>query len=238
MISAMPGHRIVAFAAVLATLTACSSSTNGSGSRSSATPSVPSSAPGSAVTSATSGATAGASSTAATSASSSPVQQAPSKPVRTATVHAATATYLIKVWTETTDTDCAAHAYGAPVINYLKAHRCSGVSRLLATTTVNGKAVGFAQSSLAFTGTAPQVYTTAEKFRALVETNGTGNINDLLREGRRLPSGPTGVPSPDAFSAEGQDAGVIIVDAWYLNGPTPDNDPALVKMAQDTFLQY
>jgi len=46
------------------------------------------------------------------------------------------------------------------------------------------------------------------------------------------------VPSPDAFSAVGQDAGVTIVDAWYLDEPTPDNDPALVKMAHDIFLQF
>ncbi len=157
--------------------------------------------------------------------------------MRTATVQAGSATYLIKIWTETTNADCAAHAYGTPVINYLKAHPCSGVTRLLATTTVNGKGVGFAQSSIGFKGTAPGVYTTAGNFRVLVTKEGTGNLNDLLREGRRLPSGPTAVPSPDAFSALGQDAGVTILDAWYLDQPTPDNDPALVKMAHDIFLQ-
>ena len=158
--------------------------------------------------------------------------------MRTATVHSGATTYDIKVWAQATDADCAAHAYGTPVIDYLTAHPCSGVTRLLATTVVNGKGVGFAQSSLGFKGGAPQVYQTAGDFRALVTRDGTGNINDLLREGRRLPSGPTAVPSPDAFSALGQDAGVAIVDAWYLDGPTPDNDPALVGMAHDIFLQF
>jgi hypothetical protein len=82
------------------------------------------------------------------------------------------------------------------------------------------------------------VYKTAGDFRTLVAADGTGNINDLLREGRRLPSGPSAVPTPDAFSVLGQDAGVAIVDAWYLDGPTPNNDPALVKMGHDIFLQY
>jgi len=153
-------------------------------------------------------------------------------------VHAGATTYLIEVWAETTDSECASHAYGAPVIAYLEAHACTGLTRVLASTTVNGKRVGFAQSSLGFTGTSPDVYKTAGDFVALVTKDGTGNINDLLRDGRRLPSGPTEVPTPDAFSALGQDAGVIIVDAWYLDVPTPNNDPPLVKMAHDIFLQY
>lgn len=145
---------------------------------------------------------------------------------------------MIKVWSETTDTACATHAYGAPVIAYLQTHACNGVTRLLATTTVNGKAVGFAQSRLGFPGTAGQPYKAASDFLRLVERDGTGNINDLLREGRRLPSGPISVPTPNAFTAVGQDAEVTIVEAWYLDGPTPVNDPPLVKMAHEIFLQY
>jgi hypothetical protein len=227
----MTSHRIVVAAAALAVLSGCATSTNGTGSRGNAptTPAPHSAAPRTASTPAPSTAT---SATASVS-----VVPAPSSPVRTATVPAGSTTYLVKIWTETTNADCAAHAYGAPVISYLQAHPCSGVTRLLATTTVNGKSVGFAQSAIGFKGTAPDVYTTAGRFRSLVTQEGTGNLNDLLREGRRLPSGPTAVPSPDAFSALGQDAGVTIVDAWYLDQPTPDNDPALVKMAHDIFLQ-
>ena len=240
MIGAMSGQRFVAVAAVLVALTACSSSRSGSGSGGKG-PSTTSSPPGSAAGGFTTSGTTGGPTSESSSAkapTSPAVQPAPSQPVRTATVHADTATYVIKVWAETTDTDCPGHAYGAPVITYLQAHPCSSVTRLLATTTVKGKAVGFAQSTIGFSGTAPQVYTTAGNFRTLVTQDGTGNINDLLREGRRLPSGPTSVPSPDAFSAVGQDAGVTIVDAWYLDEPTPDNDPALVKMAHDIFLQF
>lgn len=166
------------------------------------------------------------------------MQPAPSTPVRTASVHAGPTTYLIKVWAETADTECSSHAYGAPVIAYLTAHPCNSLLRLLATTTVNGRAVGLAQSGIGFTGAGPDVYKTAGDFMKLVTENGTGNINDLLREGRRLPSGPTAVPSPNAFSALGQDAGVVIDEAWYLDGATPENDPPLVKMAHDIFLQY
>ena len=74
--------------------------------------------------------------------------------------------------------------------------------------------------------------------RTLVDKDGTGSVDDLLREGYRLPTGPTSVPSPDAFRTMGQDSGVAIYDMWYLDGPTPNNDAALEQMAQDIYLAY
>ena len=64
-----------------------------------------------------------------------------------------------------------------------------------------------------------------------------GSLDDLLREGYRLPSGPSSVPSPDAFNVLGQDNGVTVWDVWYLDGPTPYNDRALIKASEDLFLQ-
>lgn len=147
-------------------------------------------------------------------------------------------TYVIKIWAETHVTDCAAHAYGAPVINFLRSHPCFSMRQVLATTTVDGRAVGFAERSIGFRGGVNNGYRAAGQFRQLVTRSGTGNLNDLMREGYRLPSGPSAVPFPNAFSALGQDNGVSVVEAWYLHGPTPDNDPPLVRMAQDTFLQF
>ena len=163
---------------------------------------------------------------------------APSQPVQTKTVHGPSGTnYVVKIWAETTQTNCAAHAYGAPVISFLRRHPCFDMRQLLATTTVDGKAVGFAQRTIGFRG-GNASYRTAGQFRDLVTRSGTGNLNDLMREGYRLPSGPSAVPFPNAFSALGQDNSVTVVEAWYLNGPTPDNDPHLVRMAQDLFLQF
>jgi hypothetical protein len=162
----------------------------------------------------------------------------PSQPVQTKTVHGPSGTnYVVKIWAETTVADCAAHAYGAPVIRFLRQHPCFSMRQLLATTTVDGKAVGFAQRTVGFRG-GNASYRTAGQFRDLVTQSGTGNLNDLMREGYRLPSGPSAVPFPNAFSALGQDNSVTVVEAWYLDGPTPDNDPHLVRMAQDIFLQF
>jgi hypothetical protein len=142
------------------------------------------------------------------------------------------------VWADRNVTDCAAHAYGGPVLKYLKKHPCFGLGQVLATTTVGGKAVGFAQRSIGFKEPRPGSYTATAGFHRLVQQDGTGNVNDLLREGYRLPGGPTSVPFPNAFSALGQDNDVTIIEAWYLKGKTPDNDPPLEKMARDIFLQY
>jgi hypothetical protein len=177
------------------------------------------------------------SSSAASSSTSANTHPVPSAPLRTVTARGSNGTtYVVKIWAENSTTDCAAHAYGA-VVNFLKHHPCYGLRQVLATTTVDGKEVGFAQRSIGFRGGERSSYRAAGQFRELVTRSGTGNVNDLMREGYRLPSGPTSVPFPNAFSALGQDNGVTVVEAWYVHGPTPDNDPPLVRMAQDIFLQ-
>jgi hypothetical protein len=170
--------------------------------------------------------------------SSAGIHPVPAQPLRQATVHAGGADYRIKVWAEVRTADCAAHAYGAPMIAFLRQHPCNGLTTLLATTTVGGRGVGFAQRSIGFRGAGDPGYRTAGEFRALVSRSGTGNVNDLLREGYRLPSGPSQVPFPNAFDAQSQDDGVTVVEAWYLHGTTPDNDPALERMERAIYLQF
>jgi hypothetical protein len=155
------------------------------------------------------------------------------------TAHGSNGTsYVIKIWADKKVTNCAAHAYGAAVVKFLRRHPCFDMRQVLATTTVDGRAVGFASRAIGFRGGMKKSYRAAGKFRNLVTRSGTGNLNDLMREGYRLPSGPSAVPFPNAFSALGQDNSVTVVEAWYLKGPTPDNDPPLVRMAEDIFLQY
>ena len=145
--------------------------------------------------------------------------------------------YLVKIWAQVENPTCYDHAYGQPIITFLTEHPCSGMTRILATTTVGGRPVGFAETATSFTGTTANPYIYSSKFTQLEEANNTGSINDLLREGYRLPSGPTAIPAHEAFEVLGQDNGVTIWDAWYLDGPTPDNAKPLMTMAQDLFLQ-
>lgn len=228
-------HVALAAAAALALLAACTSTKTGTG-----TPAPASTTASSTATTSTAAAssTAPASSTSATPSPSVTTHPVPSAPLRTATVHAPDgATYVIKIWADVKNATCADHAYG-PMVQFLTTHKCYSMERVLATTTVHGQAVGFNATSTGFPGTAANPYSGTEAFRAYVEKDGTGSINDLTREGYRLPTGPATVPSPDAFTTVGQDAGVSVYDIWYLTGPTPENDPLLIKMAQDIFLQY
>jgi hypothetical protein len=168
---------------------------------------------------------------------------APSTPIRTATVTSYDGVvYKIAIWQQVSNKTCAGHAYGQPVIAFLAAHPCyNGLTRMLGTMTFNGKTAGFAQSTLTIQtpGTpATDPYKNAGAFKKLVLANNTGSIRDLLRDGYRLPSGPTAIPANEAFTTVGQDSGIEIWDAWYLNGPTKNNDPALIKAAMDTFLQF
>ncbi len=247
---------LVAGLAVAALAAACTSTTSGDGHTSAnpqsslaplpSFPSVPAtlptlptasvSAPAASGSGAPSGTVSGSGSApASASATTSPV---PAEPLRTVTAHSDRGDYVIQIWAEVRTSTCADHAYGQPMINFLTAHPCSGLDRVLGTTTVDGRAVGFAESTLGFVGDYPAVSRVATKFQDLVRRDGTGNLNDLFRDGYRLPSGPTSVPSPDAFNVLGQDAGVSVFDVWYLNGPTRHNDRPLVHMTQDIFLQF
>ena len=229
---------VLALIAAGALASGCSSNSQGQGQSGAGDSTVPTPTPTSTAPTTTPVAPSTAS-TKAPSSASAIAKPAPSSPVREVHVTSTDGkrSYDVKVWWQVDSEQCADHAYGTPVVQYLTAHPCQSMVRLLATTTVAGKAVGFASSSLGFIGNAPQVYKIAGNFAALEARDGTGSVNDLLREGYRLPSGPSALPSPDAFDVESQDSGVTIVDAFFLTGPTPNNDPALVQMAKDLYLQ-
>jgi hypothetical protein len=223
--------------ATCALVAGCSSTTNGAGQVASRPPTPPSSEPG--FPSTPPPETTTAPSTSAPSAPTGTSQPAPPQPLRTVSVTGADGkTYVIKIWADVKNRTCFDHAYGGPIVKFLTRHPCTGLERYLATTTVNGRSVGLAESATGFPGTAKDPYRWASRFATLEKANGTGSLNDLLREGYRLPSGPTSIPRSEAFNVISQDQGVTVWDAWYLDGPTPTNDPALIRMTQDAFLQF
>jgi hypothetical protein len=239
MLAAVPKPRVRMIITALSAavmLASCTTTTNGNGraaprSPIRSTPDFPS-AP---ATSAGPGTSAAAPTTSADGS----IHPAPDQPLRTVVVKAFDGvSYFVQIWADVKDDTCFDHAYGEPIVSFLTQHPCMGLERYLGTTTVNGRAVGFAESATGFRGTADDPYKYAREFSDLEREDGTGSINDLLREGYRLPSGPTSVPSPDAFNVLGQDEGVTVWDVWYLDGPTPPNAKRLIKMTQDIFLQF
>jgi hypothetical protein len=238
-----PPTLVAAGALVLALIAGCSSSSGGG-----ATPTAPPSTDATGPTSTTPvapsspapGSSSPAPSTPAASTRASSTHPVPSQPLKIDSVTSVDGkrTYSLDIWARHDVTHCYQHAHGQPMVTFLTTHPCNGMSQILATTTVDGRAVGFAQESLSLPGTAKNPYASAGKFQTLVEKDGTGSPNDLLREGYRLPTGPTSVPSPDAFNAMTQDTGATVWDVWYLDGSTPSNDKALIQMTRDIYLQF
>lgn len=231
-------RRVVAGLAGCALLAACTSTTGGSGqqsvSRVPATHDVPTSAsvPASTPAPVTSGVP--------TTPAATDIHPAPASPLRTVNVSGPTGkTFDVQIWQERDDKTCFDHAYGTPIVTFLTEHPCLGLHRVLATTTVKGRPVAIAESSTGFHGAgADNPYKYTAQFKALEEADDTGSINDLLREGYRLPSGPTSVPSAEVFNVLGQDNGVVIYDVWYLDGSTPADDPALIQLTEEVFLHF
>lgn len=239
-----PGRAVAGLIAAAAlVLAGCTSTTEGSGTAATAGSGKSSpDFPNASGAGPTAGSSAGSSPAAPPSGSgslSSGTHPVPSTPLRTVTVHAASGTnYVVKIWSDVKDRSCFDHAYGKPMVVFLIKHPCLGLERYLGTTTVNGNPVGFAVSVTGFHGTANDPYADSNAFTQLENADGTGSISDLLREGYRLPAGPPSVPSSEAFRVIGQDNGVTVWDMWYLADTTPPNDPALMQMAEDIFLQF
>jgi len=230
------GAGLIAVAALVA---GCSSTTNGRGAAEVPTRGVSSSTtPDFPIAPATSEPPVETTTPAAGTSATSTIHPAPPVPVRTVTVDTHEGTvYVVKIWWDVKDDTCFDHAYGS-IVTWLTTHPCDGLERFLGTTTVNGRPVAFAESSTGFPGTPRNLYGEAGKFGRLEQADGTGSINDLLREGYRLPDGPSSVPSGEAFNVVGQDQGDTVWDVWYLDGSTPTNDPALMKLTEDLFLQF
>jgi hypothetical protein len=144
-------------------------------------------------------------------------------------------TYRALIWDTDTITDCATHAYGTAMLDFLRRHPCDGARRVLATLTLGGRTVDVSLISTGFAPAGSDLYRNTATFVKLERADGTGSINDLLSEGGYLP-GATRIPSDEAFDVLAQDNGVTVFDAWYATGTTTDQDKSLLKLEEDLYL--
>lgn len=109
---------------------------------------------------------------------------------------------------------------------------------MLATVEVGGRLAVVSAIATSFHASAgdPTGYRTVDKFRKLELADGTGSIDDLLRDGNAVPGLATRIPSHEAFRLLGQDNGVTVFDAWWARGTTADQDPALLHLEEELFL--
>jgi hypothetical protein len=117
------------------------------------------------------------------------------------------------------DSTCVGHAYGQ-VAGYLATTPCTGLSRALYSTQVDGRGMVLAVSHTRMPDAA-----SATKLKAMADGSGTGNVSDLLREGMTWAGGPTRLGSASEYASTVTGNVVTIVEtAWVApaSGGTSD----------------
>jgi len=120
------------------------------------------------------------------------------------------------------DGTCVGHAYGE-VANFFSGTDCTGLSRALYSTDVDGRPVVVSVSRVQMADTA-----TARSLQALADRNGSGNVSDLLREGVTYPGAPDRLSDAEYASAVSGSSVTIVEAAW--------SDPANAGDAADVDL--
>jgi hypothetical protein len=135
------------------------------------------------------------------------------------TQSSAPAGYAVKV----TDviTDCASHARGRTKVSF-EAHNCVKATRSIATGQIRGRPALYVVSRIQMASAEA-----AAAVKEVLDGSGTGNLNDLLREGKTFPGAP--VKMPDSGYASVQTGGVLTVaEAGFVDGgPSSSTDLAL-----------
>ena len=118
-------------------------------------------------------------------------------------------------------TDCASHARGRTQALF-KTQNCVKATRLLATGQVDGRPVLFVASRIQMTSAEA-----AASVKQVLDGSGTGNLNDLLREGQTFPGAPPKMPISGYASVQ-SGAVVTVAEAGFVDkGRSSNTDPAL-----------
>jgi hypothetical protein len=154
------------------------------------------------------------------------------------TVHGADGSpYSVEMLAADRITDCSAHSYGPPIIEYFSAHPCQRAARRLFGILIHGRVALMSTIAVSCAvGPRRDEYKWTSKLFQLERANGTGSMNDLLREGVRVTGVPDSIPSHEAFGVLEQDTLVVIADAWWASGKTDDQDHTLLAAEQNLFL--
>ena len=103
---------------------------------------------------------------------------------------------------------CVGNAYGETAA-FLAATDCTALSRALYSAVVDGGPVVVSVSRVQMPDTAA-----ARSLRALTDRNGSGNVNDLLREGVRYTGSPAELSGAEYASAVSGTGVTIVESAW------------------------
>jgi hypothetical protein len=118
-------------------------------------------------------------------------------------------------------TDCASHAHGLTKSSF-KTQNCLKATRFLASGQVSGRPVLYVVSQIQMAST-----DAAASIKEVLDSNGTGNLNDLLLEGKTFPGAPAKMPDSGYASIQ-TGAAVVVAEAGFDDGgPSSNTNPAL-----------
>ncbi|SOC46302.1 hypothetical protein SAMN05660748_0159 [Blastococcus aggregatus] len=121
---------------------------------------------------------------------------------------------------------CVGHAYGQ-IAEYFQGSDCTGLSRALYSAQVGGRDVVVSVSRVRMPDTAA-----ARDLRGRADTNGSGNVSDLLGEGVRYPGGPEKLTGAEYASAVSGPTVTIVESAWVAPS-AGGTDAEIDKIATD-----
>jgi hypothetical protein len=124
------------------------------------------------------------------------------------------------------DSNCEEHSY-LKVKKFFADKKCAMLTRQLYTTTVDGHKTYSSVSVVRMTN--PQ---DAKELKDLTEASNTGNVNDLLREGKVKVAGLKSL-SDGGFAATIHESDVIIVESDFEGGSKSADEPRLKEVSAD-----
>ncbi len=123
-----------------------------------------------------------------------------------------------------TITDCAGHAHGRTKRSFEK-QNCVKATRALTTGRVNGRPVLFVTSRIQMASA-----DAAAAIKQVLDANGTGNLNDLLSEGKTFAGAPAKMPSSGYASVQ-TGAVVMVAEAGFSDGGLSSNTNPTLRAA-------
>ncbi|MGY2081677.1 hypothetical protein [Modestobacter sp. SYSU DS0657] len=115
-------------------------------------------------------------------------------------------TYTLQVTRR--DTSCADHAYGS-VASFFAENDCTALVRSLWSAEADGRSAVVSVAEV----TMPEA-SLAQALRALADTDGSGNVSDLLREGVGYPGAPARLQGAQYASSQRGSGVTIVESAW------------------------
>jgi hypothetical protein len=119
-------------------------------------------------------------------------------------------------------TDCQNHSYGQTKRSF-KVRDCVTATRSLATGQVSGRQTLFVTSRITMASAEA-----ATSLKRTLDADGTGNLNDLLREGKKTFPGAPAKMSSSGYASVQKGTVVLVSEAGFVDGgPSSNNDPVL-----------